>query len=43
MQKIETNNADRGGDWIGRKEMIDKWNWDYIHDHRRRKEEAPKD
>ena len=38
--KIETNNA--SGDWLGRKQQIDKWNYNYNHDHRRRNME-PKD
>ena len=41
-KKIETNNA-TGGDWLARKQLIDKWNYDYIHDHRRHGTEHPKD
>jgi hypothetical protein len=40
-QKIETNNAN--GDWLGRKQLIDKWNYNYIHDHRRHNLDGPKD
>ena len=33
----------RGGDFLGRKDQIDKWNNDYIHDHRRKNLQATRD
>lgn len=33
----------RGGDFLGRKDQIDKWNQAYIHDHRRKNMQATRD
>lgn len=30
------DNAVKDGDWLARKDLIDKWNYNYIHDHRRK-------
>lgn len=43
LAPLESKNAAHGGDWIGRKDLIDQWNWNYIHDHRRKKMDHPKD
>lgn len=33
----------KGGDFLGRKDQIDKWNQAYIHDHRRKNMQATRD
>lgn len=41
FEGVEARNT--GGDFLGRKELIDKWNYQYISDHRRRNMQSTKD